>query len=146
MSGRYPIVERRRLRPFFRWHARNPLVAGEYETLVYEVGSEFVTGEAGLAARARSVSVVDLRRNVRIEVLHRHVIAIFRCTVEDPVAVAAAWRRTFAVRDLHRFLTLRMRYAETSVPGMRIVRTRVHEPSRYSSPIADPDDDDYTEA
>jgi hypothetical protein len=114
MSGRYPIVERRRLRPFFRCHARNPLVAGEFETLVYEVGSDFVTGEGELAARARSVSVVDLRRNVR--------------------------------RDLHRFLTLRARNAETSVPGMRIVRTRVHEPSRYSSPMADPDDDDYTEA
>ena len=146
MTGRYPIVEHRRLRPFFRWQTRHPLAAGEFETLVYEVGSAFVTGAAGLAARARSVSVVDLRRNVRIEIPHRHVIAIFRCTVEDPVAVAAAWRRTFAVRDLHRFLTTRVWHTETSVPGMRIVLTRVHEPSHYSSPIADPDDDDYTEA
>lgn len=163
----YPIVEHRELRPFVRWSARrqrrHPLTAGEFETLVYEVGSTFVETEP--AARAKAVSVVDLRHNVRLEVRHGHVTAVFRCTVEDPVAVATARRRTSAVRDLQRFLTRglsampgfpRRISPETlaawreempnPVPGMRIVLTHLHVPSGSSSHVSAPDDDDYTEA
>jgi len=110
---------------------------------VYEIGSDFVTGGTELAARARSVCVVDLRRNVRVEVRRGHDTAVYRCTVEDPVAVARA-RRTFAVRDLPRFLA---RSGSVRIPGLRVVLARLYVPSRYSHPVfASDDDDDYTEA
>jgi hypothetical protein len=160
----YPIVEHRELRPFFRRGAmrqrRQPLTAGRYALLVYEVGGECVLGDPSLATRAEAVNVVDVRRNVRVEVLHRGITAVFRCTVTDPVAVVQARRRTFAVRDLHRFLAQGMAsvrgfayrlgsvdwHVEATVPGMRIVLTRLHVPS---GPISAPDndnEDDYTEA
>jgi hypothetical protein len=162
--NRYPIVEHRALRPFFRWSAlrqrREPLTAGEHALLVYEIGGECVLGDPALAARADAVAVVDVRHNVRLEVVHRGITAVFRCTVTDPVAVVRARRRTVAVRDLHRFLARGMaavprlayhqgdgdRWIEASVPGVRIVLSRLHVPSGPITVPHDDTDDDYTEA
>jgi hypothetical protein len=160
----YPIVEHRELRPFFRRGARRqrrqPLTAGKFALLVYEIDGECVLGDPSLAERADAVSVVDIRRNVRVEVPHRGVTAVFRCTVTDPVAVVQARRRTFAVRDLHRFLAQGMAsvrgfehrldsgdwHVNATVPGMRVVLTRLHVPSGPISVPHNDDDDDYNEA
>jgi len=160
----YPIVEHRELRTFFRRGARRqrrqPLTAGRFALLVYEIDGECVLGDPSLAERADAVSVVDVRRNVRVEVLHRGITAVFRCTVTDPVAVVRARRRTFAVWDLHRFLAQGMASVrgfayhlgsgdwrvEATVPGMRVVLTHLHVPSGPISAAHDEDDDGYSEA
>ncbi|NGO40911.1 hypothetical protein [Streptomyces ureilyticus] len=55
MTGRYPIVRHRELRPRWRWSAwrerRHPLIAGRGEVLVHDVGRAYTTGTAAPTRR-----------------------------------------------------------------------------------------------
>jgi hypothetical protein len=119
VTSRYPISEHRELRPAFRRGARqqrrDPLIAGQDETLVYRVGSQYVTGDID-PTRADAVSVVDTSHEASITVrgvrsylgpafdqVDIDITGVFLCTVVDPVAVVQA-RDTFPLRHLHRFL------------------------------------------
>ncbi|MFF4397107.1 hypothetical protein [Streptomyces sp. NPDC001480] len=112
MRGRYPIVEHRELRPWWRWSAwrerRRPLVAGRGQVLVHVVDEMYGSGTAD-PARCTAMTLVNVRPG-RLVSAHWEltaagsdwdfpVTATFRCTVVDPVAVARS-RRTGAPWDV----------------------------------------------
>lgn len=135
MRHRYPIRSHREFRSFpgrAALRRRRPAVAGPQEALVYRIGDQYVAGvavDAPLAARAASVSVVDLRPDVILAARHVlpaagspldfQVTVFFRATVVDPVAVVRA-RHTSAVRDPDGFLT--------SETGLLASLARAHPP------------------
>ncbi|CAL9421536.1 hypothetical protein SUDANB105_01854 [Streptomyces sp. enrichment culture] len=164
MTGRYPVVRHRELRPAFRWSAwrerRGPLAAGEGEVLV----------RTGPDERPVAVSVVDVRPGVPVcaewqlstadRAAHFPVRITFRCTVVDAVAVVAgrlagSWSPGwFLARDprparlhgvhpegdeegLRRALTalLTSRPAHGELPGIRVELDRVEVGCAYPNDV-----------
>ncbi|MFC4463548.1 hypothetical protein ACFPH6_02810 [Streptomyces xiangluensis] len=103
MTGRYPIVRHRELRPRWRWSAwrerRHPLIAGRSVVLVHDEGVHDRDSRSHAAHRRALVNVRPGRRvSVHWE-LTAHgsdcdfpVTVTFRCTVVDYVEVARSWR------------------------------------------------------
>lgn len=105
MTGRYPIVRHRELRPRWRWSAwrerHRPLVAGRGEVLVHDVGGTYTTGTPA-PTRRTAVTLVNVRPD-RFVRAHWELTAYgsdcdfpvtvtFRCSVVDPAEVAQSRR------------------------------------------------------
>lgn len=146
MTGRYPIVHHRELRPRWRWSAwrerRRPLIAGRDEVLVHDVEGAYTTGTAA-PTRRTAVTLIDVRpgRHVRA---HWELTAYgsdcdfpvtvtFRCTVVDPADVArsrregALWAVQYVLTQDPRPWQLNREHPEGDEDGLRLALTALLE-------------------
>ncbi|MFI8227751.1 hypothetical protein ACIGDI_02885 [Streptomyces sp. NPDC085900] len=147
MTGRYPILCHRELRPRLRWSAwrerRAPLVAEPGGILVHEIDGEHSTG-ADDTARATAVTLVDVRSGVQLfaewhlatsdSAAHFRVRVTYHCTVVDPVTTVrgrrtGAWNPGRVLAQDTRPWRLHGEHAERDEDGLRRSLTALLSPS-----------------
>ncbi|MBK3573927.1 hypothetical protein JHN63_08860 [Streptomyces sp. MBT65] len=137
MTGRYPIVRHRELRPRWRLSAwrerRHPLIAGPGQVLVHVVDGAYTT-ETADPARCTALTLVDVRPDRRVSARWEvtasgsdwdfPVTVTFRCTVVDPIVIVRSrWDVQFVLAQDHRPWSLMRTHPVGDEDGLRLALT-----------------------